>query len=72
MTSRRDNLTAPPPRFPALTKPQKTWVADRKRELESALQEARDQLDRGEGRAFNTKRILSEIKRRQKVKPKPK
>jgi uncharacterized protein YecT (DUF1311 family) len=72
MSSRRDTLTSPPPRFPALTKTQKTWVADRKRELESALQEARDQLDRGEGRPFDVKRITAEIKRRRRAKTKSK
>lgn len=67
MASRRDTLTSPPPRFPALTKTQKSWVADRKRELETGLQEARDQLNRGEGRPFDVKRITTEIKRRHKL-----
>jgi hypothetical protein len=69
MASRRNTLTSPPPRFPALTKTQKTWVSDRKRELETALQEARDQLDRGEGRPFDVKKITAEIKRRHKAGP---
>ncbi len=66
MTSRRDTLTSPPPRFPSLTKTQKSWVADRKRELEAGLQEAREQLNRGEGRPFDVKRITAEIRRRHK------
>ena len=68
MSTRRQTLTNPPPPFPALTKTQKTWVANRKRELEAALQEGREQLDRGEGRPFDMKRLTAELKRRHKAK----
>jgi uncharacterized protein YecT (DUF1311 family) len=68
MSNRRQTLTSPPPRFPALTKTQKSWVASRKRELEEALQVGRDQLDRGEGRPFDPKRLINELKRRRKAK----
>ncbi len=68
MSSRRQTLTAPPPRFPALTKTQKSWVAARKRELEEALDVGRDQLDRGEGRPFDPKRLIAELKKRRKAK----
>jgi uncharacterized protein YecT (DUF1311 family) len=68
MSTRRQTLTTPPPPFPALTKTQKSWLAKRKRELESALQEGRAQLDRGEGRPFDSKRLVNELKRRQKAK----
>jgi uncharacterized protein YecT (DUF1311 family) len=68
MSGRRQTLTSPPPRFPALTKTQKTWVAARKRELEDALGMGRDQLERGEGRPFDSKRLINELKRRRKAK----
>jgi uncharacterized protein YecT (DUF1311 family) len=68
MSTRRQALTSPPPKFPALTKTQRTWIAARKRELEDALQEGRDQLDRGEGRPFDVKRLTNELKRRRKAK----
>ena len=68
MSTRRQTLTSPPPKFPALTKTQRTWIAARKRELEDALQEGRDQLDRGEGRPFDVKRLTNELKRRRKAK----
>lgn len=68
MSNRRQTLVSPPPRFPALTKTQKAWVASRKRELEEALQVGRDQLDRGEARPFDPKRLINELKRRRKAK----
>jgi hypothetical protein len=67
MPAKRDTLTTPPPRFPSLTKTQKTWLAERKRELEAAIQDGRDQLDRGEGRPFSAKRIIAKIKSRKQT-----
>lgn len=68
MTTRRVTLTAPPSRPPSLTRAQKTFVSDRKRDLERALDDARDELNRGEGRPFDGKRIAAEIRRRVRAK----
>jgi uncharacterized protein YecT (DUF1311 family) len=65
-TRRSKSLTSKPEGFPALTKAQRDWVAERKKELKAAIAAGIASGKRHGYRTFDVERILSLVDRRQR------
>lgn len=58
------SATRSPPRFPALTPAQRAWVAERREELKSAIDEGIESGEKNGYVAFDVERIVGLIRAR--------